>query len=67
MKRLHLLFITFFSLSILFASATKPYGLMTDLIEHTDYTWQNGYISNVPVWEAEAEQFLKRFNNLFLR
>jgi hypothetical protein len=53
MKRLHLLFVTFFSLSVLSALATKPYGLMTDLIEHTDYTWQNGYVSNVPVWEAE--------------
>jgi hypothetical protein len=53
MKRLHLLFVTFFSLSALSALATKPYGLMTDLIEHTDYTWQNGYVSNIPVWEAE--------------
>jgi len=25
---------------------------LTDLVEHTDYTWQNGYVSNVPVWQA---------------
>ncbi|WP_051697766.1 alpha-L-rhamnosidase C-terminal domain-containing protein [Prevotella sp. 10(H)] len=31
----------------------KPYGLLTDLIEHTDRTWQNGYLSNVPVWDIE--------------
>ena len=32
----------------------KPYGLLTDLIEHTDYTWQNGYASNVPVWLTDS-------------
>lgn len=26
---------------------------MTDLIEHTDRTWQNGYLSTVPVWETD--------------
>jgi hypothetical protein len=25
---------------------------LTDLVEHTDYTWQNGYASNVPVWQT---------------
>ncbi|MDR2679629.1 MAG: alpha-L-rhamnosidase [Tannerella sp.] len=37
----------------LHAAGRKPHGLLTDLVEHTDYTWQNGYISNVPVWQAE--------------
>ena len=32
----------------------KPYGLLTDLIEHTDYTWQNGYVSNVQIWQMES-------------
>jgi tetratricopeptide (TPR) repeat protein len=29
----------------------KPYGLLTDLIEHTDKTWLNGYPTNTPVWK----------------
>ncbi|MDR0395037.1 MAG: family 78 glycoside hydrolase catalytic domain [Tannerella sp.] len=32
------------------AAENKPNGLLTDLIEHTDRTWRNGYLSNVPVW-----------------
>ncbi|MDR0744224.1 MAG: family 78 glycoside hydrolase catalytic domain, partial [Tannerella sp.] len=35
------------------AVENKPYGLLTDLVEHTDCTWQNGYVSNVPVWQTE--------------
>ncbi len=35
-----------------FAQGSKPHGLMTDLLEYTDRTWQNGYLTNVPVWEA---------------
>ncbi|MCD7938307.1 MAG: alpha-L-rhamnosidase, partial [Tannerellaceae bacterium] len=35
------------------ATDNKPYGLLTDLVEHTDYTWHNGYVSNVPVWKTE--------------
>ena len=38
---------------VLTAKEYKPYGLLTDLIEHTDYTWQNGFVSNVPVWQAD--------------
>lgn len=42
---------------------TKPYGLLTDLIEHTDCTWQNGYLSNVPIWDVdnaiESLQYVK--------
>jgi len=36
------------------AENNKPSGLMTDLIEHTDYTWHNGYVSNVPVWRMDG-------------
>ena len=31
----------------------RPSGLMTDLVEHTDRTWQNGYASSLPVWKAD--------------
>lgn len=33
------------------AASQKPTGLLTDLIEHTGQTWQNGFASNVPVWQ----------------
>ena len=48
--------ITSLSLSSLFIQAEekKPSGLMTDLIEHTERTWQNGYASTVRVWDLEA-------------
>lgn len=26
---------------------------MTDLLEHTGQTWQNGYASNLPVWQLD--------------
>jgi hypothetical protein len=29
----------------------QPYGLMTDLIAHTELTWQNGYVTRIPVQE----------------
>ncbi len=35
------------------AADKKPSGLMTDLIEHTERTWQNGYASNLPVWQLD--------------
>lgn len=50
----------FFILSVSFlctmlsAKDSKPYGLLTDLIEHTDCTWNNGYLSNVPIWNTES-------------
>lgn len=55
MKRLPFFAITvFFFFSVgLSAKETKPYGLLTDLIEHTDYTWHNGFLSGVPVWQME--------------
>jgi len=55
MKLFNLLTFFLFSLfcSSLHARDNKPVGLLTDLIEHTDYTWNNGYVSNVPVWQAE--------------
>lgn len=43
--------ISLFSL-VLSANNNKPYGLLTDLIEHTNSTWQNGYLSNVSLWEV---------------
>lgn len=36
------------------AADRKPSGLMTDLIEHTERTWQNGYASNLPVWKLDV-------------
>jgi len=37
-----------------YAADNKPFGLLTDLVEHTDYTWQNGYASTLPVWRADS-------------
>lgn len=34
------------------ASVFKPFGLLTDLMEHTDRIWINGYLSNIPIWET---------------
>jgi hypothetical protein len=45
--------VLFLCVTVLYAAENKPYGLMTDLLEHTDYTWHNGYVSNVPVWQAD--------------
>ena len=55
MKPIRLLFIisVFVFCSTLSAKDNKPHGLLTDLIEHTDRTWQNGYLSNVPIWETD--------------
>ena len=36
------------------AEEKKPSGLMTDLIEHTERTWQNGYASTVRVWDLNT-------------
>lgn len=35
------------------AAELKPSGLLTDLIAHTERTWLNGYLSNVPVWQTD--------------
>lgn len=43
----------FFAMGSLVAGAEKPRGLLTDLLEHTDRTWHNGYLSNVPVWDVD--------------
>ncbi len=51
--RLFTVTILFFCCSALHAADNKPYGLLTDLVEHTDYTWQNGYVSSVPVWQVK--------------
>lgn len=53
MRRFSLFIITLLSSFCFLSQATnkKPQGLLTDLVEHTDYTWQNGYASNVPVWQ----------------
>lgn len=32
----------------------RPSGLMTDLLEHTERTWHNGYLSTLPVWKLDA-------------
>lgn len=39
--------------STLYGNNNKPVGLLTDLVEHTDYTWHNGLVSTVPVWEVK--------------
>ena len=55
MKLFNFILIFLFSVfsSISSAEVLKPHGLLTDLIEHTERTWQNGYVSNVPVWEVD--------------
>lgn len=53
MKIRKLLPFFFSGLCAVLSAAEKPHSLMTDLLEHTDRTWQNGYPSNVPIWEAE--------------
>lgn len=50
-KRFALLVSLTFAMSLSTMADNRPSGLMTDLIEHTDVTWQNGYISGVPVWK----------------
>ena len=56
MRRLRLFCVVLFLCCSMLCMAEngKPSGLLTDLIEHTDYTWHNGYISNVPVWQTEG-------------
>jgi len=57
MKRIRLSVLIALSICTFYLSAAakenKPYGLLTDLIEHTDRTWQNGYLSDVPVWATD--------------
>jgi alpha-L-rhamnosidase len=51
-KKIILFFLVFSMYSVLGMSrgfkVHQPYGLMTDLIEHTELTWQNGYEVKVP-------------------
>ena len=55
MKQITLFFIffIFFCCTGWSAGENKPFGLLTDLIEHTDRTWLNGYLSDIPVWDTE--------------
>ena len=53
MKPFKLFTVALLCCSMLCVAENKPFGLLTDLIEHTDYTWQNGYASNVPVWQTD--------------
>lgn len=53
LNRFTLLASLVFSVFCLQAAEKKPSGLMTDLIEHTERTWQNGYASNLPVWQID--------------
>ncbi|MCD7930393.1 MAG: hypothetical protein LUH15_02980 [Tannerellaceae bacterium] len=49
-----IIFILLLAVCYIFSAAeNKPYGLLTDLVEHTGCTWNNGYASNVPVWNME--------------
>lgn len=63
MRTLKLIIIVLLLSSTLYATENKPYGLLTDLIEHTEYTWHNGYVSSVPVWQMndaiEPLQYVK--------
>jgi len=49
---LYVVFTTLFGTSVV-AMGIKPYGLMTDLMEHTDKTWQNGYMTNIMIWQID--------------
>lgn len=42
--------------SLLYSADNKPHGLLTDLIEYTEYTWQNGYVSNIPIWKIDESK-----------
>lgn len=35
-------------------SAIRPMGLRTDLVEHTDFSWRDGYLTNIPVDQIDA-------------
>ena len=63
LNRLTLLVSFAFSALCLQAADKKPFGLMTDLIEHTGQTWQNGYASNLPVWQLEEDRKSTRLNS----
>lgn len=54
MNRFVLITLLLFSCLFLNAGNNKPSGLMTDLIEHTERTWQNGYASTIKVWELDT-------------
>ena len=54
LKRLALVVLGVFSISLSAIAGNKPSGLMTDLIEHTDRTWNNGYVSSLPVWKLDS-------------
>lgn len=41
-----------FSLTQFLAADNRPTGLMTDLVEHTDRTWNNGIPTGLPVWRT---------------
>ncbi len=51
-KKIILFFLVFSMYSVLGMSrgfkVHQPYGLMTDLIAHTELTWKNGYVVKVP-------------------
>lgn len=53
LNRFTQIFFFAFSMLSLQAADQKPTGLLTDLIEHTEQTWQNGYASNVPIWQIQ--------------
>ena len=54
LKRLALVALGVLGMSLSTMADNKPSGLMTDLIEHTDRTWNNGYVSTLPVWKLDA-------------
>lgn len=54
MRRLIRIIAFIFSMFSFQAAAQKPTGLLTDLLEHTERTWQNGYATNVPVWQMKT-------------
>jgi hypothetical protein len=33
-------------------TTSRPHGLMTDLIAHTELIWQNGQVTKIPIWKA---------------
>ncbi|MDR1764070.1 MAG: family 78 glycoside hydrolase catalytic domain [Dysgonamonadaceae bacterium] len=45
----------------MFSQSSKPYGLITDLLEHTEMTCYDGYASDIPVWQADIASLNPQF------
>ncbi|MDD4516705.1 alpha-L-rhamnosidase C-terminal domain-containing protein [Massilibacteroides sp.] len=62
MNKPTLTLILFFSFIICSqASNNKPTGLLTDLLEHTDVVYENGYLSNLPLYRIDETSNLIQY------